>query len=196
MRNRTPFLGPAVIWGVAALALTCRSSPELSPSAPPPSVAPRLEAAAASGAEATQPPSAAESKRPSVPRDDSSETPSGHSNPSRPAQPASGKVSAPALVGLSVSRAVGDSVVVLRVQVTAAVPRVVARFVLPPAVRLVEGALEQDLGAMSSGQQREIRISVAIPAEGRFVIAAGADLHIASGIKLHKGDVISVGSSR
>jgi hypothetical protein len=105
-----------------------------------------------------------------------------------------GKVSAPAQVSLTTTAVEGTFDAVLEVRVTTDVPRVVDRFVLPTGVSLVSGQLTTELGALSSGEQRKVTITVSVPAGASGVLAAGANLHLASGVRLHQGDSVRLGT--
>lgn len=116
------------------------------------------------------------------------------SNASEAPPPQSGKTGAPVVLALASSAPFGEADVTLSVRAGADIPRAVARFVLPPGVMLVAGALEQELGSLARDELRAVVIRVQIPARGRFMLAAGVDCHLGERMKLHGSITTTVGA--
>jgi len=118
------------------------------------------------------------------------------SDPQAMANPAEAKISAPAQVSLTSSAKSGTVVVTLNITPQADIPRGVARIVLPAGVQLVSGQVQGELGALKKGVAIQHQVTVEIPSTGQFQIFAGVDLHITSGIRLHKAaQVLVLGQS-
>ncbi len=80
----------------------------------------------------------------------------------------------------------GPVVLTLTVRALTDLPSGVARFVLPPQIKLLRGPREIPFGALGKDAERQFSLTVDAPAASPFQIFAGVDCHISSGIQLHK----------
>lgn len=96
------------------------------------------------------------------------------------------KVAAPVALAVASSARNGRVDVVLNVRALSNARRGVARIVLPAGVTLVSGAREVELGALHAGTAQDLKVTLAVPAKGRFQIFSGVDVYISSGILLHR----------
>jgi hypothetical protein len=103
------------------------------------------------------------------------------------------KLNAPAEVHLTTSGSRGEVQATLTMRATANIPRCVGRFVVPTGVTVTAGDREKDWGPVASGEQRQLQLTLLVPAQGSFVLAAGMDLYLSSGIRLHQGDAVQLG---
>lgn len=169
-------LGLALTLAMASGCATDANKAESPASAPEPAPAPRGNAQAPASAPASAPESA----------------PTSAPEPA----PLSGKAQAPVAVRLAALAATkaGHYTATLSVQALSDIPRAVARIVLPEGVKLVEGKLERDLGALAKSTNMELVVTLKVPEGGAFVLAGGVDCHMASGVKLHGGTLFTVGA--
>jgi hypothetical protein len=103
-----------------------------------------------------------------------------------------GKARAPVELELVACGSPDALTLTLRVRTTNAIPRAVARFVLPDGVVVVSGEVEQELGALSDGETREASIVVRAPA-ARAVLGGGVDCHMHPGVKLYRATQLELG---
>ena len=103
------------------------------------------------------------------------------------------KITPPAEVALRTDGTTGRVVATAEITATGNLPRVVARFVVPAGVTLVEGTAEVEVGKLAAGEKRSLTVTLEVPAEGRFLLAAGADLFMEPGIKLHRSTTTDLG---
>ena len=104
-----------------------------------------------------------------------------------------GKLHAPAEVHLTTSGTRGQVQATLTLRATADIPRCVGRFVVPAGVTVTAGDQEKDWGPVASGEQKQLQLTLLVPAQGSFVLAGGMDLYLSSGIRLHQGDAVQLG---
>ena len=175
----------------ACLALSLACSRGVAPGdgsvAPPPSEPVRQQLVASPSVAAS--PSAAAS--PSVAASPPEPATSPASVASKPVPKA--KLSAPAEVQLTVSGTSGEVQATLSMRATADIPRCVGRFVVPAGVTVTAGDREKDWGPVASGEQKQLRLTLLVPAQGSFVLAGGMDLYLSSGVRLHQGDAVQLG---
>lgn len=103
------------------------------------------------------------------------------------------KLSAPAEVHLTTSGTSGQVQATLSMRATADIPRCVGRFVVPAGVTVTAGDREKDWGPVASGEQKQLQLTLLVPAQGTFVLAGGMDLYLSSGVRLHQGDAVQLG---
>lgn len=111
-----------------------------------------------------------------------------------PDKPAPEKLQAPVELTLAATANGGQYDVKLTVKATAAIPSAQARFVPPAGARLASGKLEQDLGPLAAGDERQVAIRIQLPDTFAGNIAAGVDCHMSAGVQLHKGTVVVLGT--
>lgn len=80
----------------------------------------------------------------------------------------------------------GPVVLTLTVRALTDIPSGVARVVLPPQLKLLDGQREMPFGALAKDAERQFSLTIEVPPAGSFQIFAGVDCHISSGIQLHK----------
>ncbi|MEL6184345.1 MAG: hypothetical protein AAFU79_06955 [Myxococcota bacterium] len=109
-----------------------------------------------------------------------------------------GKAEAPVRIDLDAAPTgkKGQYRVTLEITALRAVPRGVVRLVVPEGVTLIEGQVERDLGVLAKDAETKLVVTVQAPESGNFVLAGGVDCHMASGVKLHRGAVFTVGEAR
>ena len=66
-------------------------------------------------------------------------------------------------------------------------------FVVPAGISVVSGEREKDWGPVANGEQKQLQLTLLVPAQGSFVLAGGMDLYLSSGIRLHQGDAVQLG---
>ena len=103
------------------------------------------------------------------------------------------KLNAPAVVHLTTSGTRGQVQATLTMRATADIPRCVGRFVVPAGISVVSGEREKDWGPVANGEQKQLQLTLLVPAQGSFVLAGGMDLYLSSGIRLHQGDAVQLG---
>jgi len=112
-----------------------------------------------------------------------------------PAAPAhAAKVQAPVALTIEASGSHGEVDVKLAVRATAAIGSALARFVLPAGVDLVIGKVEQELGTLASGDERQVTVRVRIPEAFAGTLAAGVDCRMSANASLHKGVILALGA--
>ena len=108
--------------------------------------------------------------------------------------PAAEKTTPPVEVKLSTDKTTGRVVATAELTATADLPRVLARFVVPAGVTLVDGVAEVEVGKLANGERRSLSVTLEVPAEGQFLLAAGADLFMEPGVKLHRSATLNLGT--
>jgi hypothetical protein len=104
-----------------------------------------------------------------------------------------GKTLAPVRLSLETSGLDGELSARLRLEATAAIPRAVSRFVLPPGVKLLQGDLELDHGPLQPGDARVHALTLLVPPQTDQPLAAGVDAHLRPGATLHRGATAPLG---
>jgi len=197
-RSHQPTLSPLCL--AACLALGCARAPadtQVAPAQPSESV--RQQQAAAPAAAAPRPDRA---PAPSVPvlvvskpgLAEATGAPTAAPNTAAPSGGApKAKLNAPAEVHITTSGTRGQVQATLSMRATADIPRCVGRFVVPTGVTVVSGEREKDWGPVANGEQKQLQLTLLVPAQGSFVLAGGMDLYLSSGIRLHQGDAVQLG---
>lgn len=111
-----------------------------------------------------------------------------------PSDVALSNVTAPAEIHLTQTGPLETMDLLLDFRISRDAPDVKARFVVPPEVEVLQGELERDFGPLSAGQGGKLQLEVRVPSTGSYVLAAGVDLQISSGVRLHKSAAVKVGN--
>ena len=106
------------------------------------------------------------------------------------------KIAAPVEMNLSKTGVTGTVRVTLKFTVTADVPTVVARFVVPEGVTVRDGTAERTFGAMAAGAAGEHTVTLVVPADGLYQLGAGVDCVIHAGMTLNASRVLSLGAGK
>ena len=118
--------------------------------------------------------------------------------PDPPPKPAADplKIAAPVSLQLSSSSLWGQVTVTLVITPTAAVPDARARFVVPEGVSVLEGTSEIHLGALTANATVKHTISLQVPDQGRFQLAAGVDCVMSDALTLNASKVLVLGDGQ
>ena len=106
------------------------------------------------------------------------------------------KIAAPVEMSLSTTGMTGVIRATLKFTVTADVPNVVARFVVPDGVSVSDGLAERAFGAMAAGSAAEHSVTLVVPADGRHQLGAGVDCVMHAGMTLNAARVLFLGAGK
>ena len=106
------------------------------------------------------------------------------------------KIGAPVELTLKSTGHAGEVRATLAFKMTADVPEVVARFVLPPGVTAAESVLERRFGAMVTGASASHTVTLQVPPSGRYKLGAGVDCVMNAGMTLSVGEVLFLGDQK
>ena len=103
------------------------------------------------------------------------------------------KLMAPVQLTLTASDKAGVVEAQLAIEATADLPRAIVHFKLPAGMNLVAGEIDQELGPMTRGERKQVAIQVRVAPRGQHELAAGVDVVIGDGMKLHRSATIALG---
>ena len=103
------------------------------------------------------------------------------------------KPDAPVETALNLSATTGELQATLTFTATKDLRKAVARFTLPADAQLLDGALESDLGEMTSGDSKTVTISVRAPATGSHVLGGTVIATLKNGRTLAKPVATRIG---
>jgi hypothetical protein len=104
------------------------------------------------------------------------------------------KTTAPVDVTLTRSDTKGPVKLTLTFTARANLPRAVARFAIPDSLEVLQGQRQVDFGAVRRGERRDLSLTLSVPPRRFLRLGAGVDVHLTSGVKLHKGKTLTFGS--